>query len=47
MVRVVGVIRRVKDRRDLMVCRIFIILICTIIFAHNSYSHGGRLAADG
>ena len=30
-----------------MVCRIFIILICAIIFVHNSYSHGGRLAADG
>lgn len=30
-----------------MVCRVFIILICVIIFAHNSYSHGGRLAADG
>lgn len=30
-----------------MVCRMFIILICVTIFAHNSYSHGGRLAADG
>ena len=30
-----------------MVYRIFIILIFAVIFSHNSYSHGGRLAADG
>ena len=47
MVHVVRVIHRGKDREGLMIYRTFIILLCIAIFAHNSYSHGGRLAADG